>query len=96
MTNSPAFAWMAWTWQTALFFALIAATLTIMTTLAVRRPELPRRGILRFPTTRGDRLFVTLLGAAVIHVLWIGFGGVDAWPAIVASVLFGVAMFRWA
>ena len=92
----PDFAWMAWTWQTAVFFVLIAATLATMTTLALRHPEAPRRGILRFPTTRGDRLFVTLLGAAVIHILWIGFGGDAVWPAIGASVLFGAAMFRWA
>ena len=92
----PDLAWMAWTWQTALFFALIAATLGVMTALALLRPEVPRRGILRFPTTRGDRLFVTLLGTAVIHVLWIGLGGAAVWPALVASALFGAAMFRWA
>ena len=79
------FAWMAWTWQTGVFFVLLAVTLATMVTLALRWPEVPRRGILRFPTTRGDRLFVSLLGAAVIHILWIG-----------ASVLFGAAMFRWA
>ena len=50
--------WMAWTWQTAVFFALLALALAGMTLLAVRRPESPRVGILRFPTTRGDRLFV--------------------------------------
>ena len=87
---------MAWTWQTGVFFALLGATLVAMTTLALLRPEAPRVGILRFPTTRGDRLFVTLLGAAVIHILWIGFGGAAVWPAIGASVLFGAAMFRWA
>ena len=87
---------MAWTWQTALFFALLAGALAAMTALAVRWPETPRRGILRFPTTRGDRLFVTLLGAAVIHILWIGFGGDAAWPALAASALFGAAIFRWA
>lgn len=89
-------AWMAWTWQTGVFFALIAAALTVMTVLALRWQEVPRRGILRFPTTRGDRLFVSLLGAAVIHILWIGLGGDAVWPAIGASVLFGAAMFRWA
>lgn len=87
---------MAWTWQTAAFFALLAAVLAGMTALALLRPEAPRRGILRFPTTRGDRLFVSLLGAAVIHVLWIGFGGEGTWPALGASVLFGAAMFRYA
>ena len=89
-------AWMAWTWQTGVFFVLLGATLVAMTILALRWPEAPRRGILRFPTTRGDRLFVTLLGAAVIHILWIGLGGDAVWPAIVASILFGAAMFRWA
>ena len=87
---------MAWTWQTAAFFVLLAAMLAGMTALALLRPEAPRRGILRFPTTRGDRLFVSLLGAAVIHVLWIGLGGENVWPALGASVLFGAAMFRYA
>ncbi len=52
-------AWMAWTWQTALFFCLVALALIILTLLAIYRPETPRVGILRFPTTRGDRFFVT-------------------------------------
>ena len=47
--------WMAWTWQTALFFCLVALALIILTLLAIYRPESPRVGILRFPTTRGDR-----------------------------------------
>ena len=87
---------MAWTWQTAAFFAVIFAMLAAMTALALLRPEAPRRGILRFPTTRGDRLFVSLLGAAFIHVLWLASGGDLLWPASAASVLFGAAMFRWA
>lgn len=89
-------AWMAWTWQTGVFFALLGLTLMGMTALAALRPETPRTGILRFPTTRGDRLFVTLLGAAFIHILWLGILGEPLWPATVASVLFGAAMFRWA
>ena len=34
--------------------------------------------MLRIPTTRGDRLFVSLIAAAVIHLLWIAFFGTDA------------------
>lgn len=92
----PGLSWMAWTWQTGAFFAVIAVLLAVMIALAVLRPEVPRRGVLRFPTTRGDRLFVTLLGAAVLHVIWIGLGGDAVWPPLVASVMFGAAMFRWA
>ena len=70
-------AWMAWTPPTALFFALLAATLAVMTWLAVAYPEAERVGILRIPTTRGDRLFISLITAAVIHLLWIAFAGTD-------------------
>ena len=71
-------AWMAWTLPTAIFFALLACTLAVMTWLAVAYPEAERVGILRIPTTRGDRLFVSLISAAIIHLLWIGFVGTDA------------------
>ena len=31
----------------------------------------PRRGILAIDTTRGDRLFISLLLAAYIHLIWL-------------------------
>jgi predicted small integral membrane protein len=71
-------AWMAWTIPTAIFFVLLASTLAVMTYLAAVYPEAERVGVLRIPTTRGDRLFVSLILAAVIHLLWIGFVGTDA------------------
>ncbi len=71
-------AWMAWTWPTAIFFACLACTLGVMTWLGVAYPEAERVGVLRIPTTRGDRLFVSLIAAAVIHLLWIGLVGTDA------------------
>ena len=43
------FAWMAWTWATAGFFAVILLLLVLMTILAVYRPETPKRGVLGFP-----------------------------------------------
>ncbi|WP_050627185.1 DUF2160 domain-containing protein [Bradyrhizobium viridifuturi] len=70
-------AWMAWTWPTAVFFVLLASTLGMMTWLAIAYPEAERLGVLRIPTTRGDRLFVSLVLAAVIHLLWIGLVGTD-------------------
>ena len=51
-------AWMAWTWPTAVFFIVIATTLTIFTLLAIKFPETPRKGVLQIETTRGDRLFI--------------------------------------
>ena len=70
-------AWMAWTLSTAIFFVLLACTLGMMTWLAATYPEAERVGVLRIPTTRGDRLFISLITAAVIHLLWIAFIGTD-------------------
>ncbi len=102
-------AWMAWTLPTAIFFVLLAMTLAVMTGLAMAYPEAERVGILRIPTTRGDRLFISLIMAAVIHLLWIGFVGTDPiatlpvgegielsslWLATVISLVSAVAIFR--
>ena len=89
-------AWMAWTPQTAIFFAFIALALAILTLLAIWRPETPRQGILGFPTTRGDRFFVSLLGSAFIFILWIRLGGGELWYALAICIPFAVAMFRFA
>jgi predicted small integral membrane protein len=103
-------AWMAWTLPTAIFFVLLASTLAVMTWLAIAYPEAERVGILRIPTTRGDRLFLSLIMAAVIHLLWIGLVGTDTiltipvgedgieltslWLATVISLVSAVAIFR--
>ena len=70
-------AWMAWTPVTASFFAALALALAVMTVLAIRRPEVERLGVLGIPTTRGDRLFLSLIAAALIHLIWIGVAGAD-------------------
>jgi predicted small integral membrane protein len=89
------FAWMAWTWQTALFFGAIASLLLIMTFLAVRRPEPERLGVLRIPTTRGDRLFISLVGTAFIQLAWLGLVGPNLWPALGLSLVYAAAVFRY-
>ncbi|MBK5934451.1 putative small integral membrane protein [Rhodovulum imhoffii] len=87
--------WMAWTLPTAIFFATIAALLVIFTILAIRFPETPRRGILRIETTRGDRLFITLLGSAFINLAWLGV--VEAYQpyALIVCLVYAAAVFRW-
>ncbi len=89
-------AWMAWTWQTGIFFAAIATGLIVLTVLAIYRPEKPARGILGFPTTRGDRFFVSLIGSAFIFILYMRFGGDFLWYPFAAAIIFAVAMFRLA
>ena len=90
----PDLAWMAWTWQTGVFFAVIAGLLALMTALAVWRPETERVGVLGIPTTRGDRLFISLLGAAFINLAWLGLVGPGLEYALGLSLLYAAAVFR--
>ncbi|MEN9061432.1 DUF2160 domain-containing protein [Ponticoccus litoralis] len=89
-------AWMAWTWPTAIFFMVIAGLLITFTVLAIKFPETPRTGILRIETTRGDRLFITLLGSAFINLAWLGLIGPETQPrALAACLVYAAAVFRW-
>ena len=87
--------WMAWTFPVALFFWIIACLLITMTLLAIRWPETPRVGALRIETTRGDRLFISLLGSGFISMLWIFFSGPPLWGALALCLLWAAAVFRW-
>ena len=88
--------WMAWTWQTAAFFMTIAALLAAMTVWEFARPGgAPRHGVLGLDTTRGDRLFISLLGSAFIHLAWLGLVGPSLWWALGLSLVYAFAVFRW-
>tara|TARA_Y100000996_G_C22218441_1_gene518457 strand:- start:229 stop:597 length:369 start_codon:yes stop_codon:yes gene_type:complete len=88
--------WMAWTWQTAAFFVFIALCITVMILWEKKVPGgTPRRGILGLDTTRGDRLFVTLLGSAFIHLAWLGIIGSVLWVATILCVGYAVIVFRY-
>ena len=87
--------WMAWTFPVALFFYVIACLLILMTLLAIRFPETPRRGVLRIETTRGDRLFISLLGSAFLCVGWLFFFGAPLWGALICCLVYAAAVFRW-
>jgi predicted small integral membrane protein len=87
--------WMAWTWQTAVFFAFIALALAGMSVWEWISPGgAPRRGILAIHTTRGDRLFISLLLAAYIHLIWLAATSAPLWGATVVAVIAAVIVFR--
>lgn len=87
--------WMAWTWPTAIFFMGIAGILTVFTILGIKFPETPRLGVLRIETTRGDRLFITLLGSAFINLAWLGVIGANQPFALIVCLFYATAVFRW-
>jgi predicted small integral membrane protein len=88
---------MAWTPATAAFFAAIAALIAAMAVWERLSPGgAPRVGLLRIETTRGDRLFISLLGAAFIHLAWLGLThDLSLWIATSISLAWAVAVFRW-
>ncbi len=96
MQGTSLFSWMAWTTETALFFAFIAMCLVAMTIWEVVSPGGdPRHGVLGLDTTRGDRLFISLLGSAFIHLAWLGLVGSNLCPALAVSVVYAVWVFRY-
>ncbi|MGL1861663.1 MAG: DUF2160 domain-containing protein [Pseudodesulfovibrio sp.] len=87
--------WMAWTPVTAGFFITIALILIGMTIWEIKSPCVARRGLLPLITTRGDRLFIGLLGSAYIHLSWVGLTDFPLWIATVISVCFLASLMRW-
>lgn len=86
--------WMAWTWPTALVFVGIFSAMGLLTFLEIRSPGgAERKGVLGLTTTRGDRLFITLLGTVYIFLAWIGLFGMPLWIPIGIAVLWGVFTF---
>jgi len=86
--------WMAWTWPTALFFIGLFTAMGVITFIEIRYPGTSeRRGVLGLTTTRGDRLFLSLLGAAYIFLAWLFFFGMPLWGPLVISIAWGFFCF---
>lgn len=75
--------WMYWSPPVAVFFTLVVLMLAGMTVWELKSPTTARKGFLPLVTTRGDRLFIGLLGAAYLHLMWVGLSG---WMADVLSL----------
>jgi predicted small integral membrane protein len=92
------FEWMAWTLPVTIFFSCIVLMLIGMTVWELKSPTALRRGFLPIATTRGDRLFIGLLAAAYLNLIFIGISGklagwlglqsdVSIWFSFLASML---------
>ncbi|MTH96519.1 DUF2160 domain-containing protein [Roseibium sp. RKSG952] len=88
--------WMAWTLPTAAFFVFVALCITSMGVWEYFSPGGgPRRGVLGLDTTRGDRLFIWLLGSAFIFLAWLGLMGTPLWAPLGIAIVYGIAVFRF-
>ena len=96
METTSFLSWMAWTWPTALFFIFIFSAIATMGMWEYYSPGGdPRRGVFGLDTTRGDRLFITLLGSCFIFLGWLGIFGVPLWGGLVLSMTWGFFVFKW-
>ena len=88
--------WMAWTWQTAAFFIFVALCIASMGLLEYARPGgAARRGALSLDTTRGDRLFISLIGSAFICLAYLALVGPPLWGAVAIAAAYAFVVFRY-
>ncbi len=88
--------WMAWTGPTAAFFIFIGLCFVAMSVWEYVSPGGgPRHGVLGLDTTRGDRLFISLLGSAFIFLAWLGLVGTPLWAPLAIAVIYAGCVFRW-
>jgi predicted small integral membrane protein len=94
MESTSFLSWMAWTWPTAIFFLAIFASIACMGFLEYRAPGgAPRHGAFGLDTTRGDRLFISILGSCFIMLGWVGFVSDAIWGGLVVSAAWAAFIF---
>jgi predicted small integral membrane protein len=89
------FAWMNWTPPVAIFFAAIVTMLIGMTLWQIKSPSIERKGFLPMPTTRGDRLFISLLTAAYVNLAWAGLTEMHQAIGAALSFVLLLVVMRW-
>jgi predicted small integral membrane protein len=51
--------------------------------------------VLGLRTTRGDRLFISLLSAGYVHLLWLALIPLPLWGASIAALVLALFIFRF-
>lgn len=88
--------WMAWTWPTAAFFVFVGLAIAAMGVWEYFAPGgAPRHGVFGLDTTRGDRLFITLLGSCFIFLGWLGIFGTPLYGPLVIALIWALFVFRF-
>ena len=93
------FNWMAWTLPVAVFFTCIILMLIAMTLWELKSPTTMRKGFLPMATTRGDRLFIGLLTAAYVNLIFVALSkrmtdwfGLENEPSVWISLLISMVL----
>lgn len=87
--------WMAWTVPTALIFLFVFACIGVLVVLELRTPGGDSRsGIFGIDSTRGDRLFISILGTVFLMLAWLGLYGTPLWGGLAVSVAWWVFVWK--
>jgi predicted small integral membrane protein len=54
----------------------------------------PRVGVLGIETTRGDRLFISILGTVFIMLAWLGLYGTPLWGGLAIAIVWWVLVWK--
>jgi predicted small integral membrane protein len=66
-----------------------------MTILEMKIPSIEKKGFLPMATTRGDKLFISLLSCGFIHLGFLAFVDTVLWVALCISLLWSAVVFKW-
>jgi predicted small integral membrane protein len=91
----PDLEWMAWTTGTAMFVGTVFVGLGLLTAFAVVRPSSPRKGFLPMPTARGDRVYVALLGTALIMIVILATTEWAVMTGLAVAAVWAAVVLRW-
>ena len=88
--------WMYWTLPTLFFLGSIILLLTTLTIWDVKDPGYAREGLLPIETTRGDRVFMSLLITGCTFCLWlITFSSSTAWAVLLVGAAAAVGVIKF-
>lgn len=88
--------WMRWTLPSACFFGSIVAMLIFLSFYDMRSPGYPRKGFLPIKTTRGDRVFMSLLALGSTVFIWLAIvPSLSLWWAMGISAVEAGIILRW-
>ena len=88
--------WMHWTVPSAIGFGALFSMLGILAVVDKRSPSVPRKGFLPMETTRGDRVFISMVTMFLIVLASLRFfPNSPLWGALVVSAVVMTLLFRW-
>lgn len=87
--------WMHWTIPTLLFLGFIILLLISLTVWDIKDPGYAREGLLPIETTRGDRVFMSLLLTGCTFCLWLYvFSQTLVWIVLLIGVVLATSVIK--